>query len=136
MASQQVLEKFDFKNTNVCGAELDLEQLLSLRSGPAKVKPLPKFPAIRRDLSLVVSEEVAWVDIESAVQRKDPEKLEELRFVDIFRGKGIPAGKKSVTLSLLFRDTDGTLTHETVDGFESAILNELTSSLGAVLRTA
>jgi phenylalanyl-tRNA synthetase beta chain len=136
MASQEVLEKFDFKNTTICGAELDLEQLLILRSGPAKAKQLPKFPSIRRDLSLVVSEEVPWVDIEAAVNKKAPAELEELRFVDIFRGKGIPAGKKSVTLSLLFRDNDGTLTHEAVDGFESAILDELTSSIGAVLRTA
>jgi len=136
MASQEVLEKFDFKNTTICGAELDLEQLLSLRSGPAKAKPLPKFPAIRRDLSLVINEEVPWADIEAAVNRNAPSELEELRFVDIFRGKGIPAGKKSVTLSLLFRDNDGTLTHEAVDGFEKAILNELTASVGAVLRTA
>jgi phenylalanyl-tRNA synthetase beta chain len=56
--------------------------------------------------------------------------------VDIFRGKGIPEGKKSVTLSLSFRDVDGTLTHEAVDGFEKTILAELTTSIGAVLRTA
>jgi phenylalanyl-tRNA synthetase beta chain len=91
---------------------------------------------IKRNLSLLVNEEVPLVDIESAVHRKAPGELEELRFVDIFRGKGIPAGKKSVTLSLLFRDIDGTLTHEAVDGFEKAILNELTTSLGAALRTA
>ena len=44
MASQQVLDKFDFKNTTICGAELDLEQLLSLRSGPAKAKQLAEIP--------------------------------------------------------------------------------------------
>jgi phenylalanyl-tRNA synthetase beta chain len=136
VASQQVLDKYDFKNTVVSGAELDLEQLLGLRSGPSKVKPLPQFPAIRRDLSLIMNEDVPWADIESAVKRKAPAELEELQFVDIFRGKGIPEGKKSVTLSLSFRDADGTLTHEQVDSFEKAILNELTSSIGAVLRTA
>lgn len=136
MASQQVLDKFDFKNTTICGAELDLERLLSLPGISTKVKPLPKFPAIRRDLSLIVNEEIPWADIESAVQRKAPGELEELQFVDIFRGKGIPEGKKSVTLSLLFRDIDGTLTHEQVDNFEKAILVELTASLGVVLRTA
>ncbi|MGD0078847.1 MAG: phenylalanine--tRNA ligase subunit beta [Sedimentisphaerales bacterium] len=136
MSSQQVLEKFDFKNTTVCGAELDLEQLLNLRAGSIKVKPLSKFPAIKRDLSLVVNEEVPWVDIESAVRRKAPAELEELQFVDLFHGKSIPQGKKSVTLSLIFRNADGTLTHEQVDGFEKAILAELTASTGAVLRTA
>lgn len=136
MATQQVLDKYDFKNTTICGAELDLEQLLKLRCFSTKVRQLPKFPAIRRDLSLVVNEEVPWVDIEMAVHRKAPAELEELQFVDIFRGKSIPEGKKSVTLSLSFRDADGTLTHEQVDNFEKTILAELTSFLDAVLRTA
>jgi phenylalanyl-tRNA synthetase beta chain len=136
MASQQVLDRFDFKHTTICGAELDLEQLLALRAGSIKVKQLPKFPAIKRDLSLIVNEDAVWADIETAVNKKAPAELEELQFVDIFRGKSIPQGKKSVTLSLWFRDADGTLTHEAVDSFEKAILTELTSSLGAVLRTA
>ncbi len=136
VASQQVLDRFDFKNTTICGAELDVEQLLKLRGGPMKVKPLPKFPAIRRDLSIVVNEDVSWADIASAVGKKAPAELEESQFVDIFRGKGVPEGKKSVTFSLSFRDADGTMTHEQVDNFEKAILNELTSSLGAALRTA
>jgi phenylalanyl-tRNA synthetase beta chain len=89
----------------------------------------------KQNLSLLVNEKVPWADIEAAINRKDPAELEELQFVDIFRGKGIPEGKKSVTLSLCFRDTDGTLTHEQVDGFEKTILNELTSSIDAVLRT-
>ncbi len=136
MASQQVLNKFDFKHTTICGAELDLEQLLALHAGSIKVKQLPKFPAIKRDLSLLVNEDVVWADIEAGVNKKAPAELEELQFVDIFRGKNIPQGKKSVTLSLWFRDTDGTLTHETVDGFQAEILKSLTESLGAELRTA
>jgi phenylalanyl-tRNA synthetase beta chain len=83
-----------------------------------------------------MNEDVPWADIESAVKRKSPDELEELQFVDIFRGKGIPEGKKSVTLSLSFRDANGTLAHEQVDSFEKTILNELTASVGAVLRTA
>jgi phenylalanyl-tRNA synthetase beta chain len=105
--------------------------LLAIRGAQIKVRQLPKFPAIRRDLSLVVQEEVPWMDLESAARRKAPAELEELQFVDIFRGKGIPEGKKSVTLSLSFRDADGTLTHEQVDNFQKAILAELTASLGA-----
>ncbi len=136
MASQQVLDRFDFKHTTICGAELDLEQLLALHAGSIKVKQLPKFPAIKRDLSLIVNEDTVWANIEAAVYKKVPAELEELQFVDIFRGKSIPQGKKSVTLSLWFRDADGTLTHETVDGFQTEILKSLTESLGAELRTA
>ena len=136
MASQQVLDRFDFKNTTICGAELDLEQLLALRAGSIKVKQLPKFPAVKRDLSLILNEDVVWAEIESAVHKKAPAELEELQFVDIFRGKSIPEGKKSVTLSLWFRDADGTLTHEEVDRFQTDILKSLTESIGAELRTA
>jgi phenylalanyl-tRNA synthetase beta chain len=136
MASQQVLDRFDFKHTTICGAELDLEELLALRAGAVKVKPLSKFPAIKRDLSLVVNEDAAWAEIEAAVNKKASAELEELQFVDIFRGKSIPQGKKSVTLSLWFRDADGTLTHETVDRFQADILKSLTESIGAELRTA
>jgi len=136
MASQQVLDRFDFKHTTICGAELDLEQLLALRASSIKVKQLPKFPAIKRDLSLILNEDVVWADIESAVHKKAPAELEELQFVDIFRGKSIPQGKKSVTLSLWFRDADGTLTHEAVDRFQADILKSLTESIGAELRTA
>jgi phenylalanyl-tRNA synthetase beta chain len=136
MASQQVLDRFDFKHTTICGAELDLEELLALRAGVVKVKPLSKFPAIKRDLSLVVNEDAVWAEIEAAVNKKAPAELEELQFVDIFRGKNIPQGKKSVTLSLWFRDADGTLTHEAVDRFQAEILKSLTESLGAELRTA
>jgi phenylalanyl-tRNA synthetase beta chain len=136
MASQQVLDRFDFKNITICGAELDLEQLLALHAGSIKVKQLPKFPAIKRDLSLLVNEDVVWADIEAGVNKKAPAELEELQFMDIFRGKNIPQGKKSVTLSLWFRDADGTLTHETVDGFQTEILKSLTESIGAELRTA
>ncbi len=136
MLSEQTLAKFDFKNATICGAELDMEQLLGFSGGPVKTRPIPKFPAVKRDLSLVVNEDVVWADIASAVNKQAPAELEEIQFVDIFRGKGIEKGKKSVTLSLVFRDADGTLTHEAVDGFEQQIVAELASSVGAVLRTA
>jgi len=70
------------------------------------------------------------------VQRKAPAEMEAVEFVGIYRGKPIAAGKKSLTLSLRFRDDEGTLTHETVDSFEKTIFGELAGSLGAELRTA
>jgi phenylalanyl-tRNA synthetase beta subunit len=55
--------------------------------------------------------------------------------VDIYRGKGVAPGAKSVTLSLRFRDEDGTLTHDTVDRYQAAILENLKQTVGAELRT-
>lgn len=136
IVSQAVKAKLDFKDVTLCAGELDFEKLLVLRPGPVKLRPIPKFPAISRDLSIVVDEDTAWADIAAAVEQKGSAHLEGLCFVGIYRGKGIPSGKKSVTLSLLFRDSDGTLTHEQVDGYQQEIVSGLAESVGAELRTA
>ena len=135
IVSEAVKEKFDFKNLSPVAAELDFERLMALKSGTSAVKPIPRFPAIERDLSIVVDEGVCWAEIVGAVSKKVPGELEETQFVDIYRGKGIPDGKKSVTLSLRFRDEEGTLTHETVDCFEADIVKSLAECVGAELRT-
>ncbi len=136
IVSQAVRDKFDFKEMTPCAAELEFERLCALQSGTiVKVKPIPKFPAIERDLSLIVDEDISWADIVGAVRQKASAELEDIRFVDIYRGKAVPAGKKSVTLSVRFRDQDGTLTHETVDRFQADIVKALAKSIKAELRT-
>ena len=133
--SQAARRRFDFKELSPCGAELDFEQLMALRSGPVKLKPIPRYPAIQRDLSIIVDEQIRWADIVEAVKNKTPAELEDIRFVGTYRGEGIPPGRKSVTLSARFRDQDGTLTHEAVDLFQADILESLTKSVRAELRT-
>jgi len=135
IVSEKIKDKFDFKDLLPCAAELDFERLSALQAGPVKVKPIPKFPAIERDLSIIVAESVAWANITKAVNKKACNELEDIQFVGIYRGKGIGAGQKSVTLKLTFRDEDGTLTHETVDRFEANIVKGLTKFIGAELRT-
>ena len=130
----QVKKKFDFKDVTPCAAELDFEYLLSLSGNEFEVRPIPRFPAIQRDLSIIVDESIRWTDIIEAVGKKASGELEGVKFVGIYRGKGIPAGRKSVTLSLQFRDEQGTLTHETVDKFQADIVKGLTESVSAVLR--
>jgi len=136
LVSQAVKDKFDFNQLAPCAVEMDFEELMALKTGPLKVKPIPRFPAIVRDLSIIVNEEVSWVQVIGSVNKKASAELEDIRFVGIYRGKGIPAGKKSVTLSLRFRDQDGTLTHDMVDGLEKDIVESLAEHLQAELRTA
>jgi phenylalanyl-tRNA synthetase beta chain len=133
--SNAVRARFDFKDLNPCGAELDFGALLELKGAPVRIKPIPRFPAIERDLSIVVGEETPWADIVRAVRSSAPGELEDIEFVDVYRGKGIATGKKSLTLSLRFRDEDGTLTHGAVDGYQAAILRSLHAAAGAELRT-
>jgi phenylalanyl-tRNA synthetase beta chain len=133
--SDAIRARFDFKDLTPCGAELDFDELQALGGGSIKIKPIPRFPAIERDLSIVVAEPVRWAQIARAVREVAPAELEEVRFVDIYRGKGIAPGTKSVTLSLRFRDEDGTLTHEAVDKHQAAILESLKRAVAAELRT-
>ncbi|MHC4456507.1 MAG: phenylalanine--tRNA ligase subunit beta [Planctomycetota bacterium] len=135
LVSEKVRDKFGFKELAPAAAELDFAQLSALQAGPIKVKPIPRFPAIQRDLSIIVDESVTWSDIAKAIGKKAPDELEDIQFVGIYRGEGITSGRKSLTLSLRFRDTDGTLTHETVDQFQSNIVKNLSKSLKAQLRT-
>ncbi|MFC1637190.1 phenylalanine--tRNA ligase subunit beta, partial [Planctomycetota bacterium] len=133
--TKKIREKFDIKDISPCAAEIDFEQLMRLFKGAVKVKPIPRFPSVQRDLSLVVDEGIRWTDIEKAIQCSASSELEHVQFVGIYRGKGIASGKKSVTLSLRFRDEDGTLTHENVDRFEADIVRSLSDSVAAELRT-
>jgi phenylalanyl-tRNA synthetase beta chain len=135
IVSRAVKEKYDFTELSPCAAELDFEALLGLQKGDIKVKPIPRFPAIQRDLSIIVNENIRWNNIIDAIKTKAPVVLEKIQFVGIYRGEGIPPGKKSVTLSLRFRDEDGTLTHETVDSFQSEIVSSLNKCVAAELRT-
>ena len=106
------------------GSELQTEAARPVASGRRATSDVngdvgrQPIPAIQRDLSIVVEENIRWADIVGAVNSRAPAELENVEFVGIYRGKGIDAGKKCVTLSLRFRDEDGTLTHETVDGFD------------------
>jgi len=135
IVSKAVKQKFDFKELPPAAAELDFEQLSALQRSEIKVKPIPRFPAIQRDLSIIVDEGISWADIVEAVSKKASAELEDIQFVGTYRGKGIPSGRKSVTLSVRFRDEDGTLTHETVDRFQADIVESLAASVGAELRT-
>ena len=98
-------------------------------------KPLPTQPAIERDVSAILSEDVSWQQVQSVILSLDLPWLETAEFVTVFRGKGIESGKKSLTLRLRFRDEDRTLTHEKVDPPSSKAIEALCSSLGAEIRS-
>ncbi len=136
LLSADVAKQFDIEKQDVAAAELNFELLLEKAGDIPTAKPIPRFPAIVRDLSLIIDEPVQWNQITATVQTKAPAELEQIDFSGLYRGKPIPNGKKSVTVSMRFRDENGTLTHETVDGWEQTILTALKDDLKAELRTA
>lgn len=115
-------------------AELWLEPLIAgMRPVPTLV-PLPKYPAVRRDLSLLVNETVRFAEIESVVRELKLDALEAVEFVTTYRGKPLEKGQKSVTIALAFRRPDGTLTSGEVDERVAAVTASAGARLGATLR--
>lgn len=132
VAAAYDLDRFD----DIAAAQLDFETLLEYAGKPFTVKPLPKFPSIVRDLSVIVDKTVQWKQIYSAIEQAQLPDLEKIEFVDLYCGKPIPPDKKSITFSLHFRDENGTLRHQQVDEYQNRLVQLLAGTLGAVLRTA
>ena len=97
-------------------------------------RPLPKFPPAARDLSAVVDDDLPWATLEEAIRSVDEPMLESVSYVGTYRGKQVPKGKKSVTVSLVFRNPDRTFRSEEVDERVAKIVAALSEQLGATLR--
>ena len=115
-------------------AELELLPLVEGAQRVPQQKPLPTYPAVRRDLSLVVPESVRYERIESLIRELKPDLMEDLEYVTTYRGKPLEKGQKSVTVTLVFRSPTGTLTSEQVDAIVQRVIEAAKSQLGAILR--
>ena len=121
-------------DTPLYAAQLDFLTLLSLRGPDAQYVPLPRFPAVSRDIAVVCDENVTVAALEDCIRRGSGGLLRQITLFDIYTGSHIPAGKKSVAFSLKLRSDDATLTDAQADEELRAILALLESELGAVLR--
>jgi phenylalanyl-tRNA synthetase beta chain len=115
-------------------AELELPVLIAGTQHVPQLHPLPRFPAVRRDLSLVVAESTQYQQMESIVHEAKPEGLEAIDYVTTYRGKPLEAGTKSVTITLVFRSATTTLTSEAVESSVQRVVSAAKERLGAVLR--
>ena len=114
--------------------EVNLTALFALREPEPVYRPLPRYPAVTRDLALVCGETVTVAQVEACMERAAGKLLRQIRFFDVYRGKGVPQGKKSMAFSLEFRADDRTLTDADSEAAVSKILAALEESLGATLR--
>ncbi len=114
--------------------------LLELNIEPAFTAALPaaesvsRFPAIRRDLAIVVAEAVTAAEIREAVAAAAPALVREVRIFDVYRGQGIEAGLKSVALGLILQETSRTLTDADADSVTATAVTKLQQEFGAELR--
>ncbi len=115
-------------------AEIDMRKLFALRDTEKQYRPLPKYPAVTRDLAVVVQEDVTVLALEKAISAAAGEHLESISLFDVYRGAQVAAGQKSVAFSLAFRCFDRTLTDAEVDEAIRAALSSLKKEYGAALR--
>lgn len=129
-----ILEIFGIKQP-VFYAELNW-QLLSGIAGKQteKIKELPKYPAVQRDLAIVVNKEIDWAVINEAVLGLKMDKLRDIKLFDIFESEKLGAGKKSIAVNFTFLDEEKTLTDKEIDGWMKKIMTKLENDLQAEIR--
>jgi phenylalanyl-tRNA synthetase beta chain len=115
--------------------ELQLKPLLKAARDVRPFSDLPKFPAVKVDIALVVDEQVTAERAEQSIRSAGGRLLEDARLFDVYRGKGVDEGKKSLAFSLTYRDPDRTLTDEEVSAAHEKVLRKATGALGAELRS-
>ena len=115
-------------------AEIDFNKLFELRLPDPTYVPLPKYPSVTRDLALVCDENVPVAAAEKVINKAGGKLLRNIRLFDIYRGVGVPDGKKSLAFSLELRADDRTLTDSDSEAVISKVLNALSTELGAILR--
>ncbi|MBR5741756.1 MAG: phenylalanine--tRNA ligase subunit beta, partial [Firmicutes bacterium] len=116
------------------GAELSVDALFGLARKDIVYKQLPKFPGSSRDIALVIDEEAEVGKLEEAIREAGGELLESVALFDIYRGSQVPAGKKSVAYSLMYRAADHTLTEDEVATAHTRVLDALAGRFNATLR--
>ncbi|MGR8999741.1 MAG: phenylalanine--tRNA ligase subunit beta [Gammaproteobacteria bacterium] len=112
----------------------ELDQNLTLDKRIPIFKSLSKFPSVRRDLALIVKEDISAIDIINCVKDSAESTLQDVIIFDIYRGKGVEEGCKSVALSLILQDEAQTLTDSEIDAIVSRALDILINKIHAKLR--
>ena len=129
----KVLENYGI-DVKVCVADLDLCALMRHAAPERSYKPMPRFPAVTRDLALVCDKALPVIRLQKAIQRGGGKLLEEVSLFDVYEGEHVAPGKKSVAYSLTLRAPDRTLTDEECAAALKKVMRELEKE-GAVLRS-
>jgi phenylalanyl-tRNA synthetase beta chain len=128
-----VAKRYDLRG-GVFLAEMSLDQLIARRNVAKSFKPLPQFPSVRRDVAMIVPESVTHETVLQTVRQAKPANLESVELFDVFRGKNVPAGHKSVAYAFTYRHAQRTLTDAEVNTAQDKLVERLKQGLQAVIR--
>ncbi len=116
-------------------ADLNLDIILKFAAEyKFKLKPVPVFPAVRRDLSLELAKEISYLQLEKIALKAAPNLLKEVNAFDVYAGDKIAEGKKSYALSFILQDEEKTLTDQEIDAVMKKLIENFEKEVGAILR--
>ena len=134
VVTKKILKAFDIDN-EVYFADLNWKELMkAVKSVKVNYTELSKFPAVKRDLALLIDKNVPFADIEKIAFETEKKLLKEVALFDVYEGKNLEAGKKSYAVSFLLQDETATLNDKQIDKIMSKLVANLESKLGAKLR--
>lgn len=128
-----VLEKYSIKTGALVG-EFEFNKFVELSKENRLYKELPKYPSMKRDFAFILDRDVSSEEIEEVAKKYGKKILEDFNVFDIYTGKGIEEGKKSIAFSLIFRANDRTLTDSEVEKISDKIIQEIKDNFKAKLR--
>ncbi|MEW6616598.1 MAG: phenylalanine--tRNA ligase subunit beta [Thermodesulfobacteriota bacterium] len=128
-----VLEGYELSNA-VYIFELDFDLMIRHTFGDKKIKPLSKYPPIYRDIALIVDESVQSKDIYNAIGKLSNKLVDSIRVFDVYRGKSIPHGKKSLAYRIKYQSYERTLTDKEVNSIHEKLVSNLVEKTGARIR--
>ena len=134
VVNKSILKEFSIKQ-EVLFADFNWDNILKVTSRKnIKVEDLPKFPAVKRDLALLLNDEVKFADVYNTAFQSEKNLLKEVDLFDVYQGDKLPLGKKSYAVSFVLQDTDKTLNDKQIDKVMSKIQQSLEKNLEAQLR--
>lgn len=134
IVARKLIKAFDIDN-EVYYAELSWKELMkAVRSVKISYKEISKFPAVKRDLALLLDKNIQFAEIEKIAYETEKKLLKEVSLFDVYEGKNLEAGKKSYAVSFLLQDETQTLNDKIIDKIMSKLVKNLEDRLGAKLR--
>jgi phenylalanyl-tRNA synthetase beta chain len=136
--ARRVAEKFKLRQ-EVFLAEIELEPVYAAYRAAKESRryvPIPRFPAVERDFSLLLADGSAFSEVAAAIRSLHIPEVSSIEAADLFRGKNVPAGKYSLMIRVLFQSKEATLTDAQINDFSSRIIAALETNLGAQLRSS
>ncbi|MEG1935177.1 MAG: phenylalanine--tRNA ligase subunit beta, partial [Rikenellaceae bacterium] len=134
VVSKKIRDKFDIKNDTYY-LELNIDAFITmLKTVKIAAKELSKFPEVKRDLALMVDENVSFAALKEVAKKTEKKLLKSISLFDVYQGDKLPAGKKSYALNFVLEDTSKTLTDGEIEHVMSNLIFQFEKNCGAVVR--